>query len=396
VSCASPVLMAFRSEEDGRHGPRPIQPYRQAAGQPGSLEDEDITVWQAWGWRPPSSSPFMRHGRGGGGPRDAGQSNGLPRRAVDGDDVTARELWCWEPGGEPSLPSGEPSLAAQQVPPLDVEVAPPPLHAPAAYGPQVLELWAAAAGPLKAIAAHPFLEGLVDGTLDMVKFRRYIRQDSLYLERFARALALLASRAPALTAVGDLASFASNCSAGERLLHAGFIAAWDAEEGACTDRNCLAISPADLGERSPACELYTGWLLAAAAVEPFPVALTAILPCHWVYLYIGKLLLDRRAEHDSRLDEALLEDDDLPHAAPARDAAYDKWIDTYAGREFEAAVVRCLALVETAAVDAPEHVPAMVRMFRRGCELEFLFWDSAWILEEWRDFSDPRHQEELV
>jgi thiaminase len=49
---------------------------------------------------------------------------------------------------------------------------------------------------LAAILAHPFLDGLGDGTLPRAAFRHYVVQDAHYLRGYARALRVLAARAP--------------------------------------------------------------------------------------------------------------------------------------------------------------------------------------------------------
>lgn len=242
-----------------------------------------------------------------------------------------------------------------------------------AYGPNIRALWTAAAPVLTAIQSHPFLAGLVDGNLDMCKFKQYVYQDKLYLERFSRGLALLASRGPPGT-VGSLATFASTCEIVEKALHEGYISAWEAEDD----------SELQQTNRSPACELYTGWLLAAASTEPLPVALASFLPCFWVYLWIGKLLLGRRVQHDEARGKACAGTGEP--CLEMRPEPYNKWIDTYAGPEFEGSVVKMLAIVDAAARDSPSSMAAMAKAFSKGCELEYGFWESAWKLERWHQF----------
>ena len=47
----------------------------------------------------------------------------------------------------------------------------------------------------KSILKHPFNQELSEGTLAKEKFQFYMKQDSIYLVDFARALAVTASRA---------------------------------------------------------------------------------------------------------------------------------------------------------------------------------------------------------
>ncbi len=52
---------------------------------------------------------------------------------------------------------------------------------------------------------HPFVIGIGDGTLDVDRFRFWVRQDYLFLIEYARLLALGCARAPRLA---DMARFA--------------------------------------------------------------------------------------------------------------------------------------------------------------------------------------------
>ncbi|NLG69157.1 MAG: thiaminase II, partial [Firmicutes bacterium] len=58
------------------------------------------------------------------------------------------------------------------------------------------ELWGGITAIFEAILAHPFIQGLTDGTLPEEAFRFYVIQDALYLRDYARALALAAAKAP--------------------------------------------------------------------------------------------------------------------------------------------------------------------------------------------------------
>ena len=55
--------------------------------------------------------------------------------------------------------------------------------------------WGAIESIYKSILEHPFNQELAQGTLAKERFQFYMKQDSLYLLDFARALAITASRA---------------------------------------------------------------------------------------------------------------------------------------------------------------------------------------------------------
>ena len=58
------------------------------------------------------------------------------------------------------------------------------------------DLWDASATIYERIRSHPFLAGLTDGTLGHDAFEHFVVQDAHYLRGYARALAVLAARAP--------------------------------------------------------------------------------------------------------------------------------------------------------------------------------------------------------
>ena len=58
------------------------------------------------------------------------------------------------------------------------------------------EAWKFSSKIIEAIKAHPFNQELMDGTLSLDKFAYYVEQDTLYLQEFARCLAVLASKVP--------------------------------------------------------------------------------------------------------------------------------------------------------------------------------------------------------
>lgn len=203
------------------------------------------------------------------------------------------------------------------------------------------------------IRAMPFNRALADGTLPAQVFQHYIIQDAHYLEGFARALALTASRAPDACGVQQLAQSAAGCIAVERQLHAHYF-----------DRFGVSADAFDATPPTPACAHYISFLIATAATRSTPVAVAALLPCFWVYRDVGQAI----------------------HARAAQDNPYRAWIDTYIGDDFDAAVNATLALTDRLADSADDgERDRMHATFARSTLHEWLFWDSAWRLECWPD-----------
>ena len=60
---------------------------------------------------------------------------------------------------------------------------------------------------------HPFVRGIGDGTLDLERFRFWVRQDYRFLIEYGRLLALGAARAPDLETMRRLADLCRRRSA---------------------------------------------------------------------------------------------------------------------------------------------------------------------------------------
>lgn len=203
--------------------------------------------------------------------------------------------------------------------------------------------WQGTTGLRAAIHALPFNRELAAGTLTRDRFNRYIAQDALYLEQYARILAIAGARGPDSATLRLFAESAIGGIAVEQALHAGY----------------LSGPP---GEPSPDCLAYTSFLMATAYHEPFEVLLAALLPCFWIYWDVG--------------------------TAIARDCApdnpYQAWIDTYADEAFGNAVKAVIAATDKAAEGATEAIRGrMMTAFTRCMQYEYLFWDGAYLARWW-------------
>ncbi len=219
------------------------------------------------------------------------------------------------------------------------------------------ELWSHTADLQTHIRNMPFNAELAAGTLPSATFREYIIQDAHYLEGFARALALAGSRGPDAPAIAQLAGSANGAIAVERQLHAEYMTLY-------------GVSPADFAGTPPsqACDHYVSFLIRSAAVDPFAVAVTALLPCFWIYQRVGVSI----------------------HERAAADHPYRAWIDTYASDDFAQSVQRMLDLTDALAAQADDPTRGAMRdAFVRSSWHEWRFWDSAYHREGWPEAISP-------
>ena len=213
--------------------------------------------------------------------------------------------------------------------------------------------WERTAELQRAIVEHPFNAALAEGSLDRERFAFYIVQDARYLFGFAQALSAAASRADDAADAAFLAGSAQAALQEERQLHAGYV-----EDFGLSEQDIAGIPT------SPSCLAYTSFLRASALSDPYPVLVAAILPCFWVYQHVGQTILEA--------------------TNGAEGHPYARWIQTYADEEFAKAVLGARELTDKLAADADEQLrQQMLTAFTRGTEYEWLFWNSAWIREEW-------------
>jgi thiaminase (transcriptional activator TenA) len=209
------------------------------------------------------------------------------------------------------------------------------------------QLWEAGLPVFEKIKHHPFNQELRNGTLPVEKFKFYIYQDSLYLAEFAKALATSGTRSGTSQELLDFLQFAQNAILVERALHIGYFKELEIEYRS---------------GKAPGCFAYTNYLLAASAFESYEVAVAALIPCFWIYKKIGDYIYSNQVKPNK----------------------YQNWIDAYAGEEFAVSVEKILKICNDLAENASEAVRSrMVEAYLTASRLEYVFWDSAYRLEEW-------------
>jgi thiaminase/transcriptional activator TenA len=203
----------------------------------------------------------------------------------------------------------------------------------------------------RSILALPFNQELATGTLSRERFTFYMLQDAHYLTMFARALAVTAARAPDHDALIQFAGSAREAVVVERALHEDFFRKFG-----------ISAAAAAATEPSPTCAHYTHYVLSVAHNRPYEVAVGALLPCFWIYWEAGKHL----------------------HQIAAPENPYQLWIDTYANEDFARGVRNVIEIADQVGAAAAPTVRAdMLQAFVRAAQLEWMFWDSAYRLEQW-------------
>ena len=199
-----------------------------------------------------------------------------------------------------------------------------------------------------AIDGLPFNRELAAGTLDQAKFQFYITQDALYLDQYARILAMAGVRGPDGQTLRLFAESALEAVAVEQALHGQYLTQFGA--------GALEAEP------SPDCLNYTSFLIATAYHDPWEVLMAALLPCFWIYWDVGNSIARQSAP----------------------DNKYRAWIDTYSDEGFGNAVRAVIAATDRAAAGATDLTRTrMMTAFVRSSQYEYLFWDGAYQRRRW-------------
>jgi thiaminase/transcriptional activator TenA len=198
---------------------------------------------------------------------------------------------------------------------------------------------------------HPFVRGIGDGTLDVEKFKFWVRQDYLFLIDYARLVAMAVAKAPDVRTMQRFADLVHSTLNTEMDLHR----AYAAEFG-------ISSQELEAETKAPTTQAYTDFLLRAGAGD-YAELLAALLPCMWGFSDIGQRLSRGPRPADER---------------------YGKWIDMYASAEFVELAAWCRGLVDNVATEQRGDVlRRMEESFLTSGRYELAFWEMAWTAERW-------------
>lgn len=214
------------------------------------------------------------------------------------------------------------------------------------------ELFEAATDIWAAQLDHPFVKGLGDGGLEEQRFKRWVRQDYLYLKEFARIFAWAVAKAERLESMAWYASVLDLTLNTEMALHR-------------TYAGLFGITEAELEAEPmwPTTRAYTDFLIRTAADGDMLELLAALLPCAWGYCHIGQKLAEAGVPGDQR---------------------YADWIEQYASDEFAQATDWLRAELDRLVEHAgPDKRQRLTEIFVLSSRYEWQFWEMCWVGESW-------------
>ncbi|MGE7667680.1 thiaminase II [Ureibacillus composti] len=198
---------------------------------------------------------------------------------------------------------------------------------------------------------HPFVKGIVNGTLPVEKFKYYMMQDAYYLKHYTKVLSIAASKAQTNEDIMYFLESAKFINEAELELHRTVF-----KELGVTDEEIENFDPA------PAAYNYVSHMYNAAHNGDVGEAFAAMFPCPWLYQEIGEKYQD--AKPGIKL--------------------YEEWIALYSDPEFKKSIDHQKTMMNRFAEQQPEKTLIFKKHFEKSCYYEWKFWEMPWTLENWQ------------
>lgn len=199
---------------------------------------------------------------------------------------------------------------------------------------------------------HPFVKGIVDGTLPIEKFKYYMLQDAYYLKHYTKILAIASSKAETDE---DIMYFLNT----SRLIHEAEL------ELHRTVFNELGVSVEEVNnfDPAPAAYNYVSHMYNAVHNGDVAEAFAAMFPCPWLYQEIGEKYKD--AKPGVKL--------------------YEEWIAMYSNPDSKEKIEYQRLMMDRFAEQQPTKKNIFKSHFKKSCYYEWKFWEMPWTLENWEN-----------
>ncbi len=203
-----------------------------------------------------------------------------------------------------------------------------------------------------AIFEHPFVRGIANGDLRKEQLIHYVKQDFEYLNSFIRIYGIAVAKCENRE---DMEMFNKQI---------GFILNSETHP----HNNFCQVAGVPYEELqgfplSPSALHYIRHMLTVAHEGTLGEILAVLLPCPWTYWEIGRRLLSE--------------------VNPDPSHPFFEWIHFYGNRTDSITTKFCDRLDEWAMGATEKEIAKMKEHFLISCQLEYMFWDMAFRLEEW-------------
>ncbi|MNO33234.1 putative thiaminase-2 [compost metagenome] len=207
-------------------------------------------------------------------------------------------------------------------------------------------------GIFQAIYDHPFVRGIAAGDLTKEQLIHYVKQDFEYLNAYMRIYGIAISKCSKRE---DISAFHEQISF---ILHSEI----HPHHNFCTVAG-VTYEQLQGFPIAPSAHHYIRHMLTVAHEGSLGEIMAVLLPCPWTYLEIGQRLLEE--------------------VKPTESHPFYEWIHFYGSQAGEATAKFCNRLDAWAEMSNEAEREKMREHFLLSCQLEYMFWDMAYKLEDW-------------
>ena len=197
---------------------------------------------------------------------------------------------------------------------------------------------------------HPFITGMIDGTLDKKKFLRYLIQDTKYLVDYAKVYAHSFTKSDSVDIMRHIYRDMNLIMSNEGMMHIKYL-----KDLGYTEEQALAE------EMLPANRKYLDSMIENAKNGTVAEGIVSVMPCAFSYYYIAHYAA-KKAKEDNTLEGNY----------------FRAWIDDYSGPLYQAIYDSAYSLCNKVAEGTSEEEKERLKeIFREGSRHELAFWDMA-------------------
>ena len=216
-------------------------------------------------------------------------------------------------------------------------------HPSRAYVPWHKEAFSEVQADIKSLCSHPFILGLINGSLKQECFLWYLCQNRHYLAGYEKSLRTLALRMKTAKSRKQLLCWAEDTVATDL---------WTRD---VIDEFSKGKNTASYALLRPTTQRYITWESDAVKNETLPVAWAALLPCFWVYGEVGHFVAKNRNSASS----------------------YASWLAGYGDSAYDTTVEKAVALADRLVMLNPKRRFQATSAFVKSVKFEVALWDDA-------------------
>ena len=199
--------------------------------------------------------------------------------------------------------------------------------------------------------SHPFIQEMIDGTLDKDKFCLYLIQDTKYLVDYARAYAHAFIKCKDIDIMKHILQDMGMIHSEEDMMHIQYLKGFGYSE-----EDALAMP------MLPGCRDYVNYMIRTAAEGTMEDGIMGVLPCALSYYFIGRYCLEEAQKRGTYEGNFFIE-----------------WIKEYSGEGYKGVYESSCDLCNQISQDATEKEKARYKeIFDESSRFEVGFWDMAY------------------